>query len=94
MVNTLDECRARLISTVQRIVEESGNPEGFDPVAWTDHWMTQPIPASMHSDSSGPVFDVGIGRIGWAAPKIGPNIWIVIVTMAQSLVTFLDLGQC
>lgn len=45
MMNASDDCRSRLISTVQRIVEESGNPEGFDPVAWTDDWMTQPIPA-------------------------------------------------
>lgn len=45
MANTLYECRKRLISIVQRVVDESGNPEGFDPVAWTDNWMTLPIPA-------------------------------------------------
>lgn len=45
MASTLNECRDRLISTVRRIVEESGDPKGFDAITWTDHWMEQPIPA-------------------------------------------------
>jgi uncharacterized protein (DUF2384 family) len=45
MASTLDDCRDRLISTVSRIVEESGDSKGFDAVAWADHWMVQPIPA-------------------------------------------------
>jgi Protein of unknown function (DUF2384) len=45
MANSLDECRDRLIATVRRIVEESGNPENFDPAAWTDNWMAHSAPA-------------------------------------------------
>lgn len=35
----------RLVSLVQRIVNESGNPEGFDAHAWTLDWLTHPVPA-------------------------------------------------
>lgn len=30
---------------VQRIVEESGNPEGFDALAWTSAWIRERVPA-------------------------------------------------
>lgn len=36
---------ARLIGQVQAMVEESGEPEGFDVSAWTSRWLTQPLPA-------------------------------------------------
>lgn len=36
---------ASLCALVQRMVEESGNPEGFDARAWLEHWMSQEIPA-------------------------------------------------
>jgi putative toxin-antitoxin system antitoxin component (TIGR02293 family) len=33
---------ARLIGQVQAIVEESGNPEGFDASAWVRRWLSEP----------------------------------------------------
>lgn len=35
----------RLVAIVQRMVNEGGNPEGFDAHAWTVDWMTHPVPA-------------------------------------------------
>lgn len=32
----------RLISQIQRMVNESGNPEGFDAAVWLGHWLTEP----------------------------------------------------
>lgn len=34
-----------LAAMVQRIVTESGNPEGFDALAWTSAWIQEPVPA-------------------------------------------------
>ncbi|MDQ1919934.1 antitoxin Xre/MbcA/ParS toxin-binding domain-containing protein [Massilia pseudoviolaceinigra] len=34
-----------LIGMVQSMVEESGNPEGFDAARWLATWLTQPLPA-------------------------------------------------
>jgi putative toxin-antitoxin system antitoxin component (TIGR02293 family) len=34
-----------LMEVVQRLVEESGNPEGFDAASWLGHWLEQPQPA-------------------------------------------------
>ena len=34
-----------LASLVQRVVEESGDPEGFDALAWTSRWLRRPEPA-------------------------------------------------
>ncbi|NHZ83032.1 DUF2384 domain-containing protein [Massilia sp. CCM 8695] len=34
-----------LIGMVQSMVEESGNPEGFDAARWLSTWLTQPLPA-------------------------------------------------
>jgi hypothetical protein len=45
MATSFDECRTLLISTVHRIVIESGEPKNFDPVSWTDEWLTHPVPA-------------------------------------------------
>jgi putative toxin-antitoxin system antitoxin component (TIGR02293 family) len=36
---------ARLVGQVQAIVEESGDPEGFDAASWVAQWLEQPLPA-------------------------------------------------
>ncbi len=36
---------ARLVGQVQRMVEESGQPEGFDAAAWVARWIDRPVPA-------------------------------------------------
>ena len=36
---------ARLIGQVQAMVDESGNPAGFDARAWTARWLSEPLPA-------------------------------------------------
>lgn len=36
---------SRLIGQAQRMVEESGNPEGFDAGAWVARWIESPVPA-------------------------------------------------
>ncbi|MGH7044082.1 MAG: type II RES/Xre toxin-antitoxin system antitoxin [Acetobacteraceae bacterium] len=36
---------ARLVGQVETMVQESGNPEGFDAAAWLAHWLTEPVPA-------------------------------------------------
>lgn len=36
---------ARLVAIVQRMVNESGEPAGFDAHAWTVDWVTHPVPA-------------------------------------------------
>lgn len=36
---------ARLLGQVETMVQESGNPEGFDAAAWLAHWLTEPVPA-------------------------------------------------
>lgn len=36
---------ARLVGQIQAIVEESGNPEGFDAAAWLSRWLSEPLPA-------------------------------------------------
>ncbi|MGI4765347.1 MAG: antitoxin Xre/MbcA/ParS toxin-binding domain-containing protein [Janthinobacterium lividum] len=36
---------ARLIGQVQAIVEESGDPDGFDAAAWLWNWLKEPLPA-------------------------------------------------
>lgn len=35
----------RLIGQVQVMVEESGDPQGFDAGAWVGHWLDTPLPA-------------------------------------------------
>jgi uncharacterized protein (DUF2384 family) len=35
----------RLISIVQTMVRESGNPEGFNAANWVFDWLVQPLPA-------------------------------------------------
>lgn len=36
---------ARLVGQVQAMVEESGDPDGFDAAAWLAQWMQEPVPA-------------------------------------------------
>jgi len=35
----------RLLGQVQALVQESGDPEGFDASAWLSSWMATPVPA-------------------------------------------------
>jgi hypothetical protein len=34
-----------LLRQVQTIVQESGNPHGFDSAVWLRAWMSSPVPA-------------------------------------------------
>lgn len=34
-----------LVGQVQRMVEQSGQPEGFDAAVWVARWMERPVPA-------------------------------------------------
>ena len=36
---------ASLIGQVQTMIEESGNPEGFNAAEWVARWMDRPLPA-------------------------------------------------
>ena len=36
---------AKLIGQVQAMVQDSGDPEGFDAPAWTSRWLREPLPA-------------------------------------------------
>jgi putative toxin-antitoxin system antitoxin component (TIGR02293 family) len=36
---------AKLVGQVQAMVEDSGDPKGFDARAWTAHWLNTPLPA-------------------------------------------------
>ncbi len=45
MATPLETCRDRLLSTINRIVSESGNPSDFDAEAWTDRWLAERVPA-------------------------------------------------
>jgi putative toxin-antitoxin system antitoxin component (TIGR02293 family) len=36
---------ARLVGQVQAMVEESGNPEGFNAAEWVARWLERPLPA-------------------------------------------------
>ena len=38
-------CVARLVAQIQNIVNESGNPLGFDAAAWMSRWLNEPLPA-------------------------------------------------
>ena len=35
----------KLIATVQTLVEQSGNPIGFNASLWVSDWLTRPLPA-------------------------------------------------
>ena len=36
---------AKLVGQVQAMVEESGDPQGFDAAAWLASWLDEPLPA-------------------------------------------------
>lgn len=36
---------ARLVGQVEAIVEESGDPQGFDAPEWLSRWLREPLPA-------------------------------------------------
>ena len=36
---------ARLVGQLEAMVEESGNPDGFDAAAWMSRWLSEPLPA-------------------------------------------------
>ncbi|MGO4505256.1 antitoxin Xre/MbcA/ParS toxin-binding domain-containing protein [Dyella sp. 2YAF14] len=37
--------RDKLVTEVEAIVNESGDPHGFDAAAWVDNWLHQSVPA-------------------------------------------------
>ena len=37
-------CVARLVGQVQDILDESGDPQGFDASAWMSCWLNEPLP--------------------------------------------------
>ena len=36
---------ARLVGQLEAMIQESGDPEGFDGPAWLARWLTEPLPA-------------------------------------------------
>ena len=52
---------ARLIGQVTHVVQESGNPEGFDAATWTADWLEQPNPA-LGGKAPGQYMDTADGR--------------------------------
>ena len=36
---------ARLVGQVEAMIEESGDPAGFDAASWLAQWLTEPLPA-------------------------------------------------
>ena len=36
---------AKLVGQLQAMVEDAGNPKGFDAMAWLSQWLREPIPA-------------------------------------------------
>ena len=43
--DTTADVPADLLAKVTLMVEKSGNPEGFDAVAWLSRWLADPVPA-------------------------------------------------
>lgn len=36
---------AGLVRQLEAMIQESGNPEGFDAAAWMSRWLNDPLPA-------------------------------------------------
>ena len=36
---------ARLVGQLQAMIQESGDPEGFDATGWLSRWLSEPLPA-------------------------------------------------
>ena len=51
----------RLIGQVDRMVKESGNPEGFDAAKWVAAWLERPHPA-LGGRRPAQLMDTGEGR--------------------------------
>ncbi len=52
---------ARLVGQVQKIVAESGEPDGFDAARWTAAWLAEPNPA-LGGHAPGELTDTADGR--------------------------------
>jgi putative toxin-antitoxin system antitoxin component (TIGR02293 family) len=52
---------ARLVGQVQTLVEESGNPKGFDAAKWLAGWLDRPLPA-LDGKSPAEFMDTADGR--------------------------------
>ena len=52
---------ARLVGEVQKVVSESGNPEGFDAARWTADWLEEPNEA-LGGRPPGEFMDTADGR--------------------------------
>jgi putative toxin-antitoxin system antitoxin component (TIGR02293 family) len=52
---------ARLVGQVQKIVSESGHPEGFDAATWTANWLDEPN-AALGGRAPGEFMDTADGR--------------------------------
>ena len=52
---------ARLIVQVERVVAESGSPEGFNAATWTADWLTEPV-AAFGGRMPGDFLDTADGR--------------------------------
>lgn len=52
---------ARLIGQVQTMVEQSGDPEGFDAARWLGRWLDEPLPA-LGGKRPGDFMDTAEGR--------------------------------
>jgi len=67
------QAEAELIKLVERMVQESGNPEGFDARAWLKRWMASPIPALKGSTPA-----------NYMKTEEGRKLVVQILTMMQS----------
>lgn len=45
MTDPADAFQRDLVDLAQRMVQESGDAEGFDAELWLNDWLTRPIPA-------------------------------------------------
>jgi putative toxin-antitoxin system antitoxin component (TIGR02293 family) len=52
---------AQLVGQAQSIVQESGNPEGFDATRWVGEWLNEPHPA-LGNKTPAEYFDTAEGR--------------------------------
>jgi putative toxin-antitoxin system antitoxin component (TIGR02293 family) len=53
---------ARLVGQVERVVAESGNPQGFDAARWTAAWLASPN-RSLGGKAPGDFLDTAEGRV-------------------------------
>lgn len=50
-----------LVGKVEMMVQESGQPEGFDAAKWTANWLARPSPA-LGGETPGSFLDTSLGR--------------------------------